>query len=84
MGTTENLNKSEIPKNFAEFWPFYVQQHLHPINRLLHAIGTGMSFLATLRAPFFSLLGDWRMFYLMINGKMHREVERLSKHENER
>lgn len=32
---------------------------------------------ATFRAPFFSLLGDWRMFYLMVNGKMNAEVERV-------
>lgn len=23
-----------------EFWPFYVSQHLHPVNRRLHALGT--------------------------------------------
>lgn len=24
----------------AEFWPYYVSQHLNPINRRLHAVGT--------------------------------------------
>jgi hypothetical protein len=26
--------------SFAEFWPYYVAQHLHPTNRALHFIGT--------------------------------------------
>lgn len=26
--------------NLDEFWPFYVSQHLHPINRRLHFMGT--------------------------------------------
>lgn len=26
--------------SFAEFWPYYVRQHGHRVNRLLHAIGT--------------------------------------------
>lgn len=37
---------------------------------------------ATFSAPWFSLLADWKMFYLMINGKMAAEVERVV--ENER
>ncbi len=28
-------------ETFAEFWPYYVSQHLHPVNRALHLIGTG-------------------------------------------
>lgn len=27
-------------KSFADFWPYYVRQHLHPRTRLLHAIGS--------------------------------------------
>ena len=28
--------------NFAEFWPFYLGEHLNPTNRLLHFIGSSL------------------------------------------
>ena len=30
------------PKTLHDFWPYYVSQHLHPTNRLLHAVGTSL------------------------------------------
>lgn len=27
-------------RKYSEFWPYYVSQHLHPVNRTLHALGT--------------------------------------------
>ena len=33
---------------------------------------------ATLKYPFYSLFGDFRMFYLVLNGKMEQEIDRLS------
>jgi hypothetical protein len=27
-------------QNYQSFWPYYVSQHLHPRNRILHFIGT--------------------------------------------
>lgn len=31
------------PQTLDEFWPFYVSQHLHPVNRRLHAYGTSLA-----------------------------------------
>ncbi len=28
---------------FADFWPYYVAQHLHPVNRGLHLAGTAVA-----------------------------------------
>jgi hypothetical protein len=38
------------PRTYGEFWPFYVSQHLHPVNRLLHAIGTTGVFVTVVAA----------------------------------
>ncbi len=92
---------------FHEFYPFYLQEHSHPINRRLHFIGTtlllliliaalitrywygfillpivGYSFAwvghfyieknkpATFKHPFYSLAGDFRMFYDILRGRI--------------
>lgn len=102
------------PKNFREFWPFYVGEHLDARNRQLHFIGSSAALAlilvaivsgqpwwllaavvagyalawighftiernrpATFRYPLYSLLGDWKMFALMLTGRMDREVERV-------
>ncbi|MDO8954348.1 MAG: DUF962 domain-containing protein [Gammaproteobacteria bacterium] len=33
-------NKSGPFKSFAQFYPFYLDEHRHPLNRLLHFIGS--------------------------------------------
>ena len=32
-------------KSFASFYPFYLSQHQHPMNRLLHVVGTSLGLL---------------------------------------
>lgn len=34
--------------NFKSFWPFYLSEHQHPLNRRLHFIGTSLALLALL------------------------------------
>lgn len=105
---------SEKPRNFGEFWPFYVREHGNPKNRRMHFTGTGLSFVclaaaaitenpwfllaavlvgygfawvghffvehnrpATFKYPFYSLMGDYKMFYLILNRQMDSEVERV-------
>lgn len=100
-------------KSFQEFWPFYVRQHLHPLNRKIHFYGTLTSFLyfgmgwargwpffylaplltygpaflghfileknkpATFTYPLWSVRGDFKMVWLMLQGRMTGEVARL-------
>jgi hypothetical protein len=92
---------------YREFWPFYVSQHLNPLCRRLHFVGTtgtiacwvagvltreppfllwsavsGYAFAwvghffveknrpATFTYPLWSLVSDFRMYGLMLVGKM--------------
>ena len=46
---------SKTIESFEEFWPYYVAQHRHPMNRGLHFVGTTLVLaclcLAVLRSP---------------------------------
>jgi hypothetical protein len=100
--------------SFEAFWPFYVAQHSHTVNRRLHFTGTAFVILAlaasvlvswgfllaapiagygfawvghfaveknrpaTFTYPLWSLRGDFRMFRLMLLGRMEPEVERAA------
>lgn len=48
---------AERCRSYVEFWPFYVAQHRHPVNRALHFLGTTLVLvclaLAVLRDPVF-------------------------------
>ena len=50
-------------KSFAEFWPYYLNEHSKPGTRWLHLIGT-TSGLAVL--VFFILIGKWWLFPLAL------------------
>jgi len=49
-------------KSLEEFWPFYVSQHLNPVNRRLHFYGTTLGIVLGVaaliwRAPFVAVAG---------------------------
>ncbi len=99
---------------FAEFWPFYLQEHSKPRTRALHYIGTtlvvaiaayalfsgrywwfaamplaGYFFAwaahfaveknrpATFTYPLWSLVADFRMWWLWLTGRMGKELRQL-------
>ncbi len=43
--------------NYAEFWPYYLQQHADPRTRILHYCGTGVALAALVMA---AASGEWR------------------------
>jgi hypothetical protein len=99
-------------QTYAEFWPFYLSQHLHPVSRALHLGGTlcalsvlfmtgwlggsvvPFAFLcgygpawvghfffeknrpATFQYPFWSLISDFRMAWVMLRGEMLQELKK--------
>ncbi|MCR9196403.1 MAG: DUF962 domain-containing protein [Hyphomonas sp.] len=97
---------------YAEFWPFYLQEHARPATRNFHYAGTmlviaiavfsvltqrwllllampiaGYVFAwfshafvernkpATFTHPLWSLISDFRMFFLWLTGRLDRELE---------
>ncbi len=107
------LNQRNRLSSFKDFWPYYVREHAHPVNRILHFIGstlglvclalafsvgslwllpTGLVFgygfawvghffiehnkPATFQHPIWSLCADWKMWFLMLTGRMQPEVRR--------
>ena len=101
------------PSSYEEFWPFYVSQHMNPVCRALHFVGTALVIVclgaavllvsrawflasplagygfawvghfffernrpATFTYPLWSLRGDFRMYRLVLLGRMRRELER--------
>ena len=103
---------SERKSSYAEFWPFYLQEHAKPRTRHLHYVGTmlviaialfalltqrwiwllamplaGYFFAwishalvernkpATFTHPWWSLISDFRMFFLWLSGRLNRELD---------
>jgi hypothetical protein len=46
------VNAAE-PTTYEEFWPDYVSQHLHPMTRAMHVLGTTLAILALAAAVVF-------------------------------
>jgi hypothetical protein len=104
---------TNMPRTYAEFWPYYLGEHRLPRNRLLHFIGTGLALAllalavatrnawllpaavvagylfawighfgvernrpATFTYPLWSLVSDFRMFFLWCAGRLEAELKR--------
>ena len=97
--------------SFAEFYPYYLQEHADPRCRMLHYIGTAQSFVAfglavfvspwwflvgltvgyacawighffieknkpaTFTYPLWSFIGDYKMFFSWLTGKLPAQLD---------
>jgi hypothetical protein len=53
-------------QSFAEFYPFYLAEHQHPVDRILHALGTSLAAIALLASL---LLGEpWGLLMVPLFG----------------
>lgn len=105
---------SQRKANYAEFWPYYLEEHSLPATRAFHFTGTALAiaFLliaiinlspwwllaalvsgyffawighffieknrpATFTHPLWSLISDFRMFFLFVTGRLGQELTRL-------
>lgn len=102
----------DMPRTYAEFWPYYLAQHSRPGTRRLHFIGTALALVllalaaavsawllpaavvagylfawighfvvernrpATFTHPLWSLVSDFRMFFLWCAGRLEAELKR--------
>ena len=101
------MSNEERFRTFAEFYPFYLDEHANPVSRRLHFTGTSIAVIllvaaavtqlwwllavaliqgyafawvghfffehnkpATFRYPMFSFMGDWRLWWDIITGKV--------------
>ncbi len=107
MTNNTHRNSAKRYRSFAEFYPFYLSEHQHPVSRLLHVLGSllvlalllyavvsghyqllwllpvaGYGFAwvghfvfeknrpATFTYPLYSFMGDWKMLYQVLTGKI--------------
>ncbi|HYD65538.1 DUF962 domain-containing protein [Azospirillum sp.] len=104
---------ADMPRTYAEFWPYYLGEHARPRTRQLHFLGTGLALAllvlaavtgrpwlllaavvagylfawighfvvernrpATFKYPLWSLVSDFRMFFLWCAGRLEAELKR--------
>jgi hypothetical protein len=51
-GGVPGVNAAE-PTTYEEFWPYYVSQHLHPMTRAMHVLGTTLASITIVAAIVF-------------------------------
>ncbi|AHM63473.1 hypothetical protein D770_26150 [Flammeovirgaceae bacterium 311] len=58
------MSKKTVPQfnSLREFYPYYLQEHLNPVSRRLHFIGTGLVIMVLLLAI---ITGTWYLLWLM-------------------
>jgi hypothetical protein len=102
-------------KSFAEFYPYYLSEHMDPACRRLHYVGTTLSFIllalgvfvspwfwlvipfagygcawvghffieknrpATFTYPLWSLIGDYKMYFSALSGKLPEQLKTAEK-----
>ena len=44
------MGRAERYRSFADFYPFYLTEHVNPVSRRLHVVGTGLVILVLLAA----------------------------------
>lgn len=104
---------SQRKESYAEFWPFYLQEHADPKTRMFHYVGTSLVIAIALTAiatqnwllllampvagyffawvshafiernrpatfihPVWSLISDFKMFFMWISGRLGPELEK--------
>jgi hypothetical protein len=60
------MNDAERFRSFAEFYPFYLGEHTHPVSRRLHFVGTSIA-LVLLVAALASRNG-WLLLAALVQG----------------
>ena len=59
------MSDGERIQTFEEFWPFYLGEHRHPVNRALHFAGTSLAIMTAASSVF---LGPQQVALALVAG----------------
>ena len=65
MALESNQQAPPVFQSFAEFYPFYLQEHQNKTSRTLHVIGTGIVFLELVGFLLFFPQLHWGVWFLL-------------------